>query len=50
MCARRPLPVVAVALTMAAIVALIWLAGRIYTNSVLHFGARITLTDALRGR
>jgi ABC-2 type transport system permease protein len=38
----------AVALTALAIVALTWLAGRVYANAVLRTGARVKLRDALR--
>jgi len=34
---------------VATIAALIWLAGRIYANSILHLGARVRLVDAIRG-
>ncbi|GAA3228819.1 ABC transporter permease [Actinocorallia longicatena] len=35
-------------LTLVTIAALVWLAGRMYENSVLRMGSRIKLTDALR--
>lgn len=38
------------ALTVLLIAALVWFAGRIYRNAVLHTGSRIKLTDALAGR
>jgi ABC-2 type transport system permease protein len=41
--------VLSVALALALIPALVWLAGRIYRNAVLRSGARIRLRDALRG-
>jgi ABC-2 type transport system permease protein len=37
------------ALTVAAIIGVVWLAGRIYANSALHTGARVGLRDAFRG-
>jgi ABC-2 type transport system permease protein len=40
--------VLAVALTLATIGAAIWVASRIYANSVLRTGARISLGEALR--
>jgi ABC-2 type transport system permease protein len=39
----------AMALTVAAIVCVVWLAGRIYANSALHTGPRMRLLDAFRG-
>jgi ABC-2 type transport system permease protein len=39
----------AMALTVAAIIGVVWLAGRIYANSALHTGARVRLLDAFRG-
>jgi ABC-2 type transport system permease protein len=36
-------------LTLATIGAAIWLAARVYTNSVLKTGTRVTLSEALRG-
>ena len=39
-----------VALSLAVIPLLVWLAGRIYSNAVLHSGGRVRLGDALRGR
>ena len=42
--------VVAVVLTLATIAALNVLAGRIYVNSVLRVGARVSLRDAWRGQ
>lgn len=41
---------VAVVLTVATIGAAIWLASRIYANSVLRTGARVALGGALHGR
>jgi ABC-2 type transport system permease protein len=38
----------AIVLAILAIVALTWLAGRIYSNAVLRTGARVRLRDALR--
>jgi len=40
----------AVVLTLATIGAAIWLASRIYVNSVLRTGARVSLREALHGR
>jgi len=37
-----------VVLTCALIVALVWLAGRIYRNAVLHVGGRVRMRDALK--
>lgn len=42
-------PLVAVALTVAAIVALVVVGGRIYTRAILHTGATLTLSEAWRG-
>ena len=39
----------AVALIVASIVGLTWLAGRIYTNAALHLGTRVRFMDAFRG-
>jgi len=39
----------AVALTVASIGGLTWLAGRIYSNAALHLGARVRFMDAFRG-
>ena len=39
----------AVALTLASIVGLTWLAGRIYSNAALHLGARARFMEAFRG-
>jgi len=36
--------------TLATIGAAIWLASRIYVNSVLRTGARVSLSEALHGR
>jgi ABC-2 type transport system permease protein len=41
-------PVTAAVLTLAAIVALVLLAGRVYTNAILHGGPRLSLRDAWR--
>jgi ABC-2 type transport system permease protein len=38
----------AVGLTVAMIVVLVWLAGRVYGNAVLRMGSRVRLRDALR--
>jgi ABC-2 type transport system permease protein len=38
----------AILLVLASIVGVTWLGARIYANSILRFGARIKLTDALR--
>ncbi|MFO7192106.1 MULTISPECIES: ABC transporter permease [Thermocrispum] len=35
--------------TLAAVVALTWLGGRVYHNAVLHTGSRMRVRDALRG-
>jgi ABC-2 type transport system permease protein len=40
----------AAVLTIASIVGLTWLAGRIYANAALHLGTRVSFRDALRGR
>jgi ABC-2 type transport system permease protein len=39
----------ALALTVAAIVGLTWLAGRVYANSAMRIGARVRFVDAFRG-
>jgi ABC-2 type transport system permease protein len=39
----------ALAFTVAAIVGLTWLAGRIYANSAMRIGARVRFKDAFRG-
>jgi ABC-2 type transport system permease protein len=39
----------ALVLTVIAILGLTWIAGRIYSNSVLRLGARVRFLDALRG-
>jgi ABC-2 type transport system permease protein len=39
----------AVALIVASIVGLTWLAGRIYSNAALHLGARVRFMEAFRG-
>jgi ABC-2 type transport system permease protein len=39
----------AVALTLASIVGLTWLAGRIYANAAMRLGARVRFMDAFRG-
>jgi ABC-2 type transport system permease protein len=41
--------VVALGLTIGFLVALVWLAGRMYGNAVLNTGARVPLRAALRG-
>jgi ABC-2 type transport system permease protein len=41
-------PVLAVALTLATIIGLVQLAGRLYTNAILHGGPRLSLKDAWR--
>ncbi|AEE45396.1 ABC transporter permease [Cellulomonas fimi] len=40
---------VAVALSLALVPVLVWFAGRVYANAVLHSGGRMKLRDALRG-
>lgn len=40
---------VAIALSLAVIPGLVWLAARVYSNAVLRSGARVSLRDALRG-
>jgi ABC-2 type transport system permease protein len=40
--------VVSVLISLALLPALVWLAGRIYSNAVLRTGARVKLRDALR--
>jgi ABC-2 type transport system permease protein len=40
----------AVALDLASIVGLTWLAGRMYTNAAMRIGARVRFMDAFRGR
>ena len=39
----------ALALTVAAIVGLTWLAGRVYANAAMRVGARVRFMDAFRG-
>jgi ABC-2 type transport system permease protein len=39
----------ALALTLAAVVGLVWLAGRVYANSAMRIGARVRFMDAFRG-
>jgi ABC-2 type transport system permease protein len=39
----------ALALIVAAIVGLIWLAGRVYANSAMRIGSRVRFMDAFRG-
>jgi ABC-2 type transport system permease protein len=39
----------AVALTVASIGGLTWLAGRMYTNAAVHIGARVRFMDTFRG-
>jgi ABC-2 type transport system permease protein len=41
---------VAMVLTVAAIVGLTWVAGRTYANSAMRFGTRVRFLDALSGR
>jgi ABC-2 type transport system permease protein len=41
--------VLAMVLTLAGIVALVWFAGRIYANVAMRTGARVSFRDALRG-
>jgi ABC-2 type transport system permease protein len=41
-------PVIAAVLTLATIIGLVLLAGRIYTNAILHGGPRLSLRDAWR--
>jgi ABC-2 type transport system permease protein len=41
-------PVLTVALTLATIIGLVQLAGRLYTNAILHSGPRLSLQDAWR--
>jgi ABC-2 type transport system permease protein len=40
----------AVALIVASIVGLTWLAGRMYTNAAMRIGARVRFMDAFRGK
>jgi ABC-2 type transport system permease protein len=40
----------AIVLILVSIAGLVWLAGRIYANSVLRLGARVRFRDAFRGR
>ena len=40
----------AMALTVAAIAGVVWVAGRIYARSAMHTGARVRLLEAWRGR
>jgi ABC-2 type transport system permease protein len=40
----------AIVLIVVSIAGLIWLAGRVYSNSILRVGARVRLRDALRGK
>jgi hypothetical protein len=37
------------ALTLASILGLTWLAGRVYANAALRLGTRVRFWDALRG-
>ena len=39
----------AMALTVAAVVGVIWLAARVYANSAMHIGARMRFMEAFRG-
>jgi ABC-2 type transport system permease protein len=41
---------IALVLTVMSTLGLTWVAGRIYTNSVLRLGTRVRFLDALRGR
>ncbi|WP_028045322.1 ABC transporter permease [Cellulomonas sp. URHE0023] len=41
---------VSLGLSLAVIPVLVWFAGRVYSNAVLHSGGRIKLKDALAGR
>jgi ABC-2 type transport system permease protein len=41
-------PALAIVLTLAATIGLVLLAGRIYTNAILHSGPRLSLHDAWR--
>ena len=43
-------PVVAAALTLAAIAGLVQLAGRVYTRAILHSGPALSLRDIWRGK
>jgi ABC-2 type transport system permease protein len=43
-------PVAAAVLTLAVIAGLVHLAGRLYTNAILHSGPALSLKDAWRGR
>ena len=40
----------AIVLIVVSIAGLIWLAGRIYSNSILRVGGRVRFRDALRGK
>lgn len=42
--------VLSLVLTVALVVALAWFAGRVYRNSVLRMGSRVSLRDALKAR
>ncbi len=42
-------PMVAVALTLAAITGLMWFGGRVYSGAVLHTGSTLKLREAWRG-
>jgi ABC-2 type transport system permease protein len=42
-------PVLAVVLTLATIIGVVQLAGRLYTNAILHSGPRLSLKQAWRG-
>jgi ABC-2 type transport system permease protein len=41
--------VLAAALTIASIIGLTWLAGRMYTNAAIRIGTRVRFMDAFRG-
>jgi ABC-2 type transport system permease protein len=43
-------PVIAAALTLAAIAGLVQLAGRVYTRAILHSGPALSLRDVRRDR
>jgi ABC-2 type transport system permease protein len=40
----------AMALTLATIAGVVWLAGRVYANSAMRIGARVRFMDAFRGQ
>jgi ABC-2 type transport system permease protein len=43
-------PVAATAVMVAFVVGVIWLAGRIYRNSVLRTGGKVKLSEALKSQ